>query len=244
VSGSSITTFSEEETAAYTRITNAVLSEDPHAVRHLPIDPETINLFAALKDGIILCKLVNLVEPKIDVRVINVKPNLNIYQMTENLNLAINTSKAIGVTVVGINSTTIMELKYSLILGLLWQIMKQVLMKDISLKNYPQLVRLLKEGESYGDLLKLPKEDILLRWFNFHLKAAEYPTPVTNFSGDVKDSEKYTVLLHQLNKEKCDKKALEEEDLVKRAQKMLDTSRKIGVASYITAKDVANVFQY
>lgn len=161
--------------------------------------------------------------------------------MTENLNLAINTSKAIGITVVGINSTTIMELKYSLILGILWQIIKLVLMKDITLKNFPQLVRLLKEGETYGDLLKLPKEDLLLRWFNFHLKAAEYPTPVTNFSGDLKDSEKYTILLNQLNKEKCDKKALEEEDLVKRAQKMLDTSKKIGVASYITAKDVAAV---
>jgi plastin-1 len=129
----------------------------------LPINPENMDLFSSLKDGIILCKLINLVEQKIDERVINIKDNLNVFQMTENLNLAINTSKVIGCTVVGINSTTIIEQKYTLVLGLLWQIIKQVLMKDISLKNHPQLIRLLKDGETFGDLLKLPKEDLLFK---------------------------------------------------------------------------------
>ena len=42
---------------------------------------------------------------------------------------------------------------------------------------------------------RLPPESILLRWFNFHLKAAGSARTVTNFSGDVMDSECYTVLL-------------------------------------------------
>ena len=236
----SFTTFSEEETATYSRVINTILAEDKHVKKVLPINPDNMDLFLSLKDGIILCKLINLVEQKIDERVINLKDNLNIYQMTENLNLAINTSKVIGCTVVGINSTTIIEQKYTLILGLLWQIIKQALLKDISLKNYPQLIRLLKDGETFGDLLKLPKEDLLLRWFNFHLKNAEHPDEIKNFSGDIKDSVKYTVLLNQLNKTKCNKDALEETDLNKRAQKMLDNSKKLGVESYILSRDVVN----
>jgi hypothetical protein len=238
--GSSFSTFSEEETATFTRVVNSVLANDKHLQKALPINPEGMDLYLSLKDGIILCKLINLVEHKIDERVINIKDNLNIFQMTENLNLAINTAKVIGCTVIGINSTTIIEQKYTLILGLLWQIIKQVLMKDINLKSHPQLIRLLKEGETFGDLLKLPKEDLLLRWFNFHLTAAGHPDHITNFSGDIKDSVKYTVLLNQLNKVKCDKSALDETDTTKRAQKMLDSSKKLGVESYITSKDVVN----
>jgi plastin-1 len=233
--------FSEEESAAYCRVFNSVLANDPHVKGMLPVNPESHDIFPALRDGIALCKLVNLIEPKIDERAINIKDTLNVFQITENLNLAINTSKALGCTVVGINSTTIIEQKHTLILGLLWQIIKQVLMKDITLKNHPELVRLLKEGESIGELLKLPKEDILLRWFNHHLKNANYPKQITNFSSDIKDSEKYVVLLNQLNKDKCDLKPLDENDPTKRAQKMLDNSKKLGVASYITPKDVLNV---
>ena len=46
---------------------------------------------------------------------------------------------------------------------------------------------------------RLPPESILLRWFNFHLKAAGSARTVTNFSGDVMDSECYTVLLAQVS---------------------------------------------
>jgi len=86
--------------------------------------------------------------------------------------------------------------------------------------------------------LKLPKEDLLLRWFNYHLEKAGHPDKINNFAGDIKDSVKYTVLLNQLDKTKCDKSPLEETDLTKRAQKMLDQSKKLGVESFITTKDV------
>ena len=239
-SSSSFSTFSEEEKSAYSKVINTVLANDKHVTKYLPINTENMDLFVALRDGIILCKLINLVDQKIDERVINLKDSLNIFQMTENLNLAINPSKVLGCTVIGINSGTIIEQKYTLVLGLLWQIVKQVLMKDISLKNHPQLIRLLNEGESLGDLLKLPQEELLLRWFNYHLTAAGHPDKITNFSKDINDSVKYTVLLHQLDKVKCSKAALDEPLVEKRAQMMLDQSKKLGVESYITPKDVLN----
>lgn len=132
------------------------------------------------------------------------------------MKLALNAAKAIGIQVVNIYPDTIIDQKYSLVLGLLWQILKQILLSEVNLKDHPQLVRLLKEGETLNDLLKLNKEELLLRWFNYHLTHAGHDKKITNFSNDIKDSEKYTILLNQLNKELCDKSALNESDLTKK----------------------------
>ena len=43
--------------------------------------------------------------------------------------------------------------------------------------------------------MAIKPEEILLRWFNFHLEAAGSTRRVSNFSSDVCDSECYTVLL-------------------------------------------------
>jgi plastin-1 len=109
-----------------------------------------------------------------------------------------------------------MEQKFALVLGLLWQIVKMVLLKEVNLKAHPQLIRLLKDGEQLSDLLKLSPEDLLLRWFNYHLTNAGYEKKITNFSGDVQDGEKYTILLNQLNSQLCDKSALNDSDLTTR----------------------------
>ena len=125
-----------------------------------------------------------------------------------------------------------------MVLGLMWQVVKLVVMRNIQLKQHPELIRLLNPGEQLSDLLKLSPEQLLLRWFNYHLKAANYEKKINNFSGDVKDSEKYTILLNQLNKNLCDKSALNEEDKKKRAQKVIDNAKKLGAESYITPEDI------
>ena len=109
-----------------------------------------------------------------------------------------------------------MDQKYTLVLGVLWQILRIVLLREVNLKAHPQLIRLLKDGEQISDLLKLSPEDLLLRWFNYHLTNAGYDKKITNFSSDVKDGEKYTILLNQLNGTLCDKTGLDETDLSKR----------------------------
>ena len=48
------------------------------------------------------------------------------------------------------------------------------------------------------ELLALSPEEILLRWFNYHLENAGSSRRVHNFSGDIKDSECYTILLNQI----------------------------------------------
>ena len=72
---------------------------------------------------------------------------------------------------------------------------------------------------------------------NFHLKKAGHPKVVTNFSDDVKDSEKYTILINQLEPS-CDTSALGEGDLVKRAGIVLGNAPKVGAEVYIVAEDI------
>jgi len=151
--------------------------------------------------------------------------------------LAINSSKAIGCQIINIDAQTIIEQKYINTLGLLWQIIRLILFAQVNLKSHPQLIRLLKDDEQISDLLKLNPEELLLRWFNYHLTNAGHPNKITNFSQDIKNSEKYLVLLNQLNKS-CDSTAISDPDLTKRAETVLANAKKINVESYITAYDI------
>ena len=238
--GMQFQTFSEEERTAYVKVINSSLADDPVCKKYLPIDPDSNEVFDRIKDGVLLCKLINKAqEGTIDERVINKKENMNIFQQVENLNLAISAAKSIGLNCIGLNYDAIMDGKnYIMVLGLMWQVVKLVVMRNIQLKHHPELIRLLNPGEQLSDLLKLSPEQLLLRWFNYHLKAANYDKKITNFSGDVKDSEKYTILLNQLNKNLCDKSALNESDKKKRAKKVIDNSKKLGAESYITPDDI------
>lgn len=81
--GSSHSSFSEEERTAYVKVINSTLRDDADLKKHLPIDPNGMEVFSLLKDGIILCKLINAaVKGTIDERTINKKDNMNIYLMT------------------------------------------------------------------------------------------------------------------------------------------------------------------
>ena len=58
---------------------------------------------------------------QVDERVINVAPR-NRFLITENLNLALNAAKGIGLKVVNIGPTDLMEGLPHLVLGLVWQV--------------------------------------------------------------------------------------------------------------------------
>ena len=109
-------------------------------------------------------------------------------------------------------------------------------MSAINLKNHPYLLRLLEPGETIEDLLKLTPEQILLRWFNYHLREAGSNRRVNNFTGDIKDSECYTILLHQLDKKQCDRRALNEGDPLKRAEMVLQNADKLGCRKFLHPK--------
>ncbi|KAL4768918.1 calponin homology domain-containing protein [Aspergillus nidulans var. acristatus] len=239
-SSSNVThTINEDERTEFTRHINAVLAGDPDIGHLLPFPTDTFEMFDKCKDGLVLAKLINdSVPDTIDERVLN-KPGkklkeLNAFHMTENNNIVINSAKGIGCSVVNIGSGDIIEVREHLILGLIWQIIRRGLLGKIDIKLHPELYRLLEEDETLEQFLRLPPEQILLRWFNYHLKNAQWPRRVTNFSADVKDGENYTVLLSQLAPEFCSRQPLQTRDLLQRAEEVLENAEKLNCRKFLT----------
>lgn len=89
------------------------------------MNPDSDDLFHSMEDGIVLCKLINSIqEGFIDFRAVNTKKNLNIYMIKENLNLALNAAKGLGIKLPGITTAAFIEKKPHLILAVVWQIMR------------------------------------------------------------------------------------------------------------------------
>lgn len=177
--GSSAHTINEDERTEFTRHINAVLAGDSDIGDRLPFPTDTFQMFDECKDGLVLAKLINdSVPDTIDERVLNRTSTrmkkLNQFHMTENNNIVINSAKAIGCSVVNIGSGDMIEVREHLILGLIWQIIRRGLLGKIDIKLHPELYRLLDEDETLEQFLRLPPEQILLRWFNYHLKAAKW----------------------------------------------------------------------
>ena len=232
-------TINEDERTAFTTHINAVLAGDPDVGHLLPFPTDTFEMFDQCKDGLVLAKLINdSVPDTIDERVLNRQgkkiKTLNAFHMTENNNIVINSAKGIGCSVVNIGSGDIIEVREHLILGLIWQIIRRGLLGKIDIKLHPELYRLLEDDETLEQFLRLPPEQILLRWFNYHLKNAKWERRVANFSSDVKDGENYTVLLNQLAPELCSREPLQTRDLLQRAEQVLQNSERLDCRKFLT----------
>ncbi|KAL2701212.1 hypothetical protein AAEP93_008031 [Penicillium crustosum] len=232
-------TINEDERTEFTRHINAVLAGDADVGNLLPFPTDTFEMFDKCKDGLVLAKLINdSVPDTIDERVLNKAgkkiKQLNAFHMTENNNIVINSAKGIGCSVVNIGSGDIIEVREHLILGLIWQIIRRGLLGKIDIKLHPELYRLLDEDETLEQFLRLPPEQILLRWFNYHLKNAKWDRRVTNFSTDVKDGENYTVLLNQLAPDVCSRSPLQTRDLLERAEQVLQNADSLDCRKFLT----------
>lgn len=231
-------TINEEERTEFTRHINSVLAGDPDIGDRLPFPTDSFQIFDECRDGLVLSKLINdSVPDTIDTRVLNLPKKgkaLNNFHMSENANIVINSAKGIGCVVVNVHAEDIIDGREHLILGLIWQIIRRGLLSKIDIKLHPELYRLLEEDETLEQFLRLPPEQILLRWFNFHLKAANWDRRVNNFSSDVKDGENYTVLLNQLAPELCSRAPLKTQDLLQRAEQVLANAEKLEARKYLT----------
>uniref|UniRef100_A0A452URB0 Lymphocyte cytosolic protein 1 n=1 Tax=Ursus maritimus TaxID=29073 RepID=A0A452URB0_URSMA len=240
--------YSEEEKYAFVNWINKALENDPDCRHVIPMNPNTNDLFSAVGDGIVLCKMINLSVPDtIDERTIN-KKKLTPFTIQENLNLALNSASAIGCHVVNIGAEDLKEGKPYLVLGLLWQVIKIGLFADIELSRNEALIALLREGESLEDLMKLSPEELLLRWANYHLENAGC-NKISNFSTDIKDSKAYYHLLEQVAP-KGDEEgiplgptltcpfSLQEKDDIQRAECMLQQAERLGCPKVVTPPDV------
>jgi len=233
-------TYTEDEKLAFVDWINGTIGKDPDLQHICPISEEGDHLFESVNDGLLICKLINDSVPNtIDERALN-KKNLNLFKIHENQNLAINSAASIGCSIVNIGAQDLVDGTHHLVLGLLWQIIKIGLLSKVNLKFHPELYRLLEDGETLEDLMKLSGEQLLLRWFNYHLKEAGSNRRVHNFSGDIKDSECYTILLNQIAPKNrgVDTKALNEKDPTTRAEMVLENAEKLDCRKFLRAPDI------
>lgn len=224
--------FNEAELKAYLEFINETLKDDIDIKDMLPItnDEGLVNI---AKDGIMICKLINVAVPDtIDERTINRKKPLNVYQMTENLRLGINAAIAIGCHIINISPQSFLTGKLHLIMGMMWQILRIYLFKKINLKTTPEIICLALPGETMETVLKLNSEKILVRWLNYHLKAAKQSIVVKEIDEKLKDMVVFLHVLGQLDTS-FNKASLESPDLKKRAADVLKGAHKQGVRSTI-----------
>ena len=154
----------------------------------LPIDieAEDFTLFDVLRDGVILCKLINCaIGETVDMRAVHtgrLKP-LSVYEVVENLNVAINAAGAIGCRVVNIGPDDILSGSPHLCLGLLWQIVKAAIFANLNLKASPELMALLGADGNDVDAVKalnaLAPEKVLLKWMNYQVRRISAHLPAS-----------------------------------------------------------------
>ncbi|CAK9293407.1 unnamed protein product [Gordionus sp. m RMFG-2023] len=232
-----------EEEAAYVNWINKLLGSDSDLKFLMPV--QTGKFFPKLKDGLLLCKLVNTVQANtIDERTLNKRADgkeLNIYKKQENLNLAVNSAKSIGVNTTNIHAEDFLNERPHLILSFLRQLIILGLFARLDLKSHPGLQILLKPNESLSDFLKMSPEKILMRWVNYQLGLAKCKRKMKNFTKDVQDCEIFSTLINQIapREAKVTMDAMLEPNLTKRADIMLDQADKLGCRDFITSRDVS-----
>jgi len=191
--------YKDEEVSCMSYLINNKLKEDEDVElkKRLPINPASEDLFPNMADGLILIKLLNLVDPDaVDMRTINkYTSNMNAVAIKCNIQQALIAGKGL-IKLVGINDTAFTQQNKILMLAVLTQMARLLAVKSIDLKDCPQIFRLKYEDEELEDFAKLKPEDILIRWVNHHLKEAGQERRITNLGKDIADSEAMTYVLH------------------------------------------------
>jgi len=123
----------------------------------------------------------------------------DVFKVKELINLALSSIKSLGVKVGSIDSENIIRATPHLILGILWQLVKILLIKDIDLNKVPEILRLKEGEEEMDDLIKLDAEKLLVRWMNWHLNNAGSKRRIANLGKDLSDGEVYTIVLNQID---------------------------------------------
>jgi len=235
--------YAEEEISAFANHLNYCLGDDEHLEYLMPIKADGLDLCHKVKDGVLIAKFINMIEPDtIDWRAVNYKKGggLNQFKIIENQNLNISAAKSVGLRITNISAEELRDADKNptLVLGFMWQAVKMQLLGSINLKNHPELIRLLGDGEDMNDLLALPPEEILKRWVNYHLAKQNYPKRINNFGADVKDGKVYTVLLKSIDpKGKCNLDPLNW-DNQKRCAQVINGATSIGAKVFIKDKDI------
>jgi len=235
--GGSITrhTIPEEEKESFVEHINRLLVGDKDLNGVVPIPNNTLDLFTAVRNGVLLAKMIEATVPgTVALQKLETK-RLNAFNIISNHNITIDAAKAIGCNLINIGAEDLREGKPILVMGLIWQIIKI----GIVLQMQNIIKRLGLQAEYEG--VKNDPQEILLLWVNSHLRRAGYPKVIKNFEGDIKDGEVYSILLNQLAPNLCPlEPMLRAGSDLKRAELVLDNAEKLGARKFVHAGDIVS----
>src|SRR3989338_9342432 len=201
------------------------------------VDPQRPDsLFDCLQDGFLLCELLHAIKPDaVEISKSYPSPK-NKFECLINHKMFLSALTQLGVKLVNISPEDLMsDDKRYLAMAVLWQLIRLDLSSRINIVAHPEIAALLEEGESPDSFANLPPEATVLRWVNFHLKAARsQPRQISNFGPDLADSLAYAALLGQLEPGRCP--ALPATQLhgpLDRAQAIISYAQAIGALKFI-----------
>ena len=119
-------TYAAEEVAIFANMINQYLKDDEDVKVRLPIKTDGDDLFHVLEDGIVLCKLIMIIDSEaIDRRAINIGTNLNAEQIGENLKLYFSVAKgSLGLKLLDVGLSDFVKKVPQLNLGDIWSVLR------------------------------------------------------------------------------------------------------------------------
>eukprot|EP01114_Cavostelium_apophysatum_P019727 TRINITY_DN6435_c0_g1_i2.p1 TRINITY_DN6435_c0_g1~~TRINITY_DN6435_c0_g1_i2.p1 ORF type:complete len:1368 (+),score=421.80 TRINITY_DN6435_c0_g1_i2:30-4133(+) len=226
---------------SYVDFLNELLDRDTLAKQYLPLSYREFELQKTLKDGFLLCKLIDVAVPgTIDERVLKLKAQ-NQTDMEENHNLLTNSSFGIGISPKNIiYSDDLMKGNLPKIFSCIAELVEIISLSEVNVLRHPELHSIfVEEDMNLEAASKLLPEEILLRWFNYHLRKAKHPKQLRNFGADLQDSTAYGALLHRLDPNFPLDSLLSEKDPTRRGDIVTGYGRKFQCGGLITGKDIA-----
>eukprot|EP01101_Sappina_pedata_P012387 TRINITY_DN8500_c0_g1_i1.p1 TRINITY_DN8500_c0_g1~~TRINITY_DN8500_c0_g1_i1.p1 ORF type:complete len:811 (-),score=442.92 TRINITY_DN8500_c0_g1_i1:72-2348(-) len=189
------------------------------------------NLFEDLKSGLVLLETMDKIQPGVvDWNGVN-RSNLNKFKMIENCNRAIETGKKLKLSLVGIGGNDIYNGVETLILGLVWQLMRL------------QVITILKSVSLTG---KEVTENEIVQWANCEVRGVGKTTKMEGFKDQTLKNGKFLIdLLYSINDRIINYDLVTEgeipEDQLQNAKYAISIARKLGATVFVLPEDIVEV---
>ncbi|KAM0683569.1 hypothetical protein MDAP_001139 [Mitosporidium daphniae] len=238
----------DEECEAFCRHINCILPVEKFAIleknKYLPL--KVSSFFDSLRDGVVLAFLLNAIQPNmipissicIGIKISKMKSSYKaLHNLNENLRLVLDGAKKIrSIHLVNIGAEDIQSGNKHLILGLVWQLIRQWYVSGLNNLSPPA-----SEDKIASTSQKdLSAEGILIRWINDILCLDQ---PISNLGGDMADCKIYAMLLDKIfesdqNGQKIGELVEKEPNYEARAA--LITTLMSSKLPYVRAEDISN----
>jgi len=201
-------------------------------INSLGIDPYINNLFEDLKNGLVLLKIEDKLNPGVvDWKRVNQRDPMHRIKCVENTNLAVDIGKdQLKFSLVGVGGVDLTDGNETLTLALVWQLMRH------------HVLTVLKEVGGGAPV----SEDAMIQWSNNLVKKAGKSSSMANFKdSSLKNSHFFLDLLDAIRPGCVDQSLVlhsgSDEDNMKNAKLAISMARKLGATIFLLPEDIVEV---